>query len=90
MNPYITEMEAIPVSKPHMVAVFNSNTLEETQHLAYEAEMQYKRKPNEIKTILCSREKNITPRSHMLIFFHGYKRNWRRSHGFHERLCEKT
>ena len=33
MNPYITEMEAIPVSEPHMVAVFNPNTLEEDEHL---------------------------------------------------------
>jgi len=41
MNPYITEMEAIPVSEPHVMTVFNPTTLEETEHLAYEAEMQY-------------------------------------------------
>tara|TARA_X000001382_G_scaffold114313_1_gene92579 strand:+ start:222 stop:530 length:309 start_codon:yes stop_codon:yes gene_type:complete len=79
MNPYITEMEAIPVSKPHMVAVFNSNTLEETQHLAYEAEMQYKRKPNEIKTILCSRLDTVNVGEPvMLVYHHGmrsYKHN---------------
>ena len=40
MNPYITEMEAIPVSEPHMVPVFNPNTLEEDEHYGYEAEMQ--------------------------------------------------
>ena len=79
MNPYITEMEAIPVSKPHMVAVFNSNTLEETQHLAYEVEMQYKRKPNEIKTILCSRLDTVNVGEPvMLVYHHGmrsYKHN---------------
>lgn len=48
-------MEAIPVSKPHMVPVFNPNTLEEDEHFGYEAEMQYKRKENTIRTILCSR-----------------------------------
>ena len=48
MNPYITEMEAIPVSKPHMVPVFNPNTLEEDEHLGYEAEMQYKHKENQV------------------------------------------
>lgn len=79
MNPYITEMEAIPVSEPHMVAVFNPNTFEETEHLAYEAEMQYKRKEPAVKTILCSRLDTVNVGEPvMLVYHHGmrsYKHN---------------
>ena len=74
MNPYITEMEAIPVSKPHMVAVFNPSTLEETEHLGYEAEMQYKRKDPAIKTILCSRLDTVNVGEPvMLVYHHGMR-----------------
>tara|TARA_R110001592_G_scaffold15010_1_gene66168 strand:- start:1370 stop:1678 length:309 start_codon:yes stop_codon:yes gene_type:complete len=74
MNPYITEMEAIPVSTPHMVSVFNSTTLEETKHLAYEAEMQYKRKEPAIKTILCSRLDTVNVGEPvMLVYHHGMR-----------------
>jgi hypothetical protein len=79
MNPYITEMEAIPVSKPHTVTVFNYATLEEDQHLGYEAEMQYKRKENTIRTILCSRLDTVNVGEPvMLVYHHGmraYKHN---------------
>ena len=79
MNPYITEMEAIPVSEPHVMTVFNPNTQEETEHLAYEAEMQYKRKENQIRTILCSRLDTVNiGEPVMLVYHHGmraYKHN---------------
>ncbi len=79
MNPYITEMEAIPVSKPHTVTVFNYATLEEDEHLGYEAEMQYKRKENTIRTILCSRLDTVNVGEPvMLVYHHGmraYKHN---------------
>ena len=79
MNPYITEMEAIPVSEPHMVAVFNPSTLEEDEHYGYEAEMQYKRKEPAIKTILCSRLDTVNVGEPvMLVYHHGmrsYKHN---------------
>ena len=72
-------MEAIPVSEPHMVAVFNPVTLEEDEHLGYEAEMQYKRKEPAIKTILCSRLDTVTVGEPvMLVYHHGmrsYKHN---------------
>lgn len=74
MNPYITEMEAIPVSEPHMVTVFNPNTLEETEHLGYLAEMQYKRKENQVRTILCSRLDTVNVGEPvMLVYHHGMK-----------------
>ena len=74
MNPYITEIEAIPVSEPHMVTVFNPNTLEETEHLGYLAEMQYKRKENQVRTILCSRLDTVNVGEPvMLVYHHGMK-----------------
>ena len=74
MNPYITEMEAIPVSKPHTVTVFNYATLEEDEHLGYEAEMQYKRKENTIRTILCSRLDTVNVGEPvMLVYHHGMR-----------------
>ena len=79
MNPYITEMEAIPVSEPQLMSVFNPNALEPTDHFAYEAEMQDKRKPNEIQTILCSRLDTVyVGEPVMLVYHHGmrsYKHN---------------
>ena len=74
MNPYITEMEAIPVSKPHTVTVFNYATLEEDEHLGYEAEMQYKRKENTVRTILCSRLDTVNVGEPvMLVYHHGMR-----------------
>ena len=79
MNPYITEMEAIPVSQPYMTTVFNPITLQESEHLAYDAEMQYKRKENTIRTILCSRLDTVNVGEPvMLVYHHGmrsYKHN---------------
>ena len=79
MNPYITEMEAIPVSQPYLTTVFNPITLQESEHLAYDAEMQYKRKENTIRTILCSRLDTVNVGEPvMLVYHHGmrsYKHN---------------
>ena len=74
MNPYITEMEAIPVSEPHEMTVLNPVTLEENRHLAYEAEMQYKYKDPAIKTILCSRLDTVNVGEPvMLVYHHGMR-----------------
>ena len=70
MNPYITEMEAIPVSEPHMVSVFNPVTLEEDEHLAYDAEIQYKRKPNAVRMIMCSRLDTVKVGDPVMISYH--------------------
>ena len=47
-----TEMEAIAVSKPKMMTVFNPETLQEDPHLGYQAEIQYKRKPPAVRLIM--------------------------------------
>ena len=79
MNPYVTEMEAIPVSEPQMTTIMNPVTLEETEHLAYEAEMQYKRKEPAIKTILCSRLDTVNVGEPVMLVYHcgmrAYKHN---------------
>jgi len=79
MNPYITEMEAIPVSQPYLTTVYNPVTLEESEHLAYEAEMQYKRKENQVRTILCSRLDTVNVGEPVLLVYHhgmrAYKHN---------------
>ena len=75
----MSEMEAIPVSKPHMVSIINPVTLEEDEHLGYEAEMQYKRKPNQIRTILCSRLDTVNVGEPVMLVYHSgmraYKHN---------------
>lgn len=76
MNPYITEMEAIPVSEPHVMTVFNPTTLEETEHLAYEAEMQYQLKEPAIKTILCSRLDTVNVGEPVMLVYHHGKRSY--------------
>jgi hypothetical protein len=79
MKPRMSEMEAIPVSKPHMVSIINPVTLEEDEHLGYEAEMQYKRKPNQIRTILCSRLDTVNVGEPVMLVYHSgmraYKHN---------------
>ena len=42
-------MEAIAVSAPSMRTVLNPTTLNEDPHLAYDAEIQYKRKPPAVR-----------------------------------------
>ena len=54
MNNFKTEMEAIAVSKPTMRTVFNPSTMEEDEHLGYDAEVQYKRKENTVRMIMCT------------------------------------
>ena len=79
MNPYITEMEAIPVSQPYLTTVYNPVTLEESEHLAYDAEMQYKRKENQVRTILCSRLDTVNVGEPVMLVYHSgmraYKHN---------------
>ena len=79
MNPYITEMEAIPVSQPYLTTVYNPVTLEESEHFAYEAEMQYKRKENQVRTILCSRLDTVNVGEPVMLVYHSgmraYKHN---------------
>ena len=65
-----TEMEAIPVTAPEVHTVFNPNTMEEDEHLAYDAEIQYKRKPPAVRMIMCSRLDNVNVGEPVMISYH--------------------
>ena len=66
----MTEMEAIVVSEPVVRTVFNPVTLEEDEHLGYQAEIQYKFKPPANRLILCDRLDTVNVGEPVMISFH--------------------
>lgn len=65
-----TEMEAIAVSAPSMRTVLNPTTLNEDPHLAYDAEIQYKRKPPAVRMIICSSLDDVVKGEPVMISYH--------------------
>ena len=74
-----TEMEAIAVSKPTMLIVMNPQTLEEDQHLGYDAEVQYKRKENTVRLIMCSSLDTVRVGEPVMISYHSGMRCYQHS-----------
>ena len=70
MNNFKTEMEAIAVSKPTMRTIFNPSTMEEDEHLGYDAEVQYKRKDNQVRLIMCSSLDDVVVGEPVMITYH--------------------
>ena len=70
MRPLQTEMEAIVVSEPRLRHVFNPVTLEEDEHLGYDAEVQYKRKENTVRLIMCSSLDTVRLGEPVMISYH--------------------
>jgi hypothetical protein len=66
----MSEMEAIPVSAPKIRTVFNPSTLTEDSHLAYDAEIQYKRKPPAVRLIMCDRLDTVVVGDPVMISYH--------------------
>ena len=66
----MAEMEAIPVSLPHMTTVLNPVTLNEDEHLGYEAEIQYKRKEPTVRLIMCSSLDTVELGEPVMITYH--------------------
>ena len=66
----MSEMEAIPVSAPEIRTVFNPVTLEEDEHLGYQAEIQYKRKPPATRLIMCDRLDTVNVCEPVMISYH--------------------
>jgi len=66
----MSEMEAIPVTAPKVRTVVNPSTLEEDPHLAYEAEIQYKRKPPAVRLIMCSKLDTVNVGDPVMISYH--------------------
>ena len=74
-----TEMEAIAVSKPTMRTVFNPQTLTEDEHLGYDAEVQYKRKENTVRLIMCSQLDTVRVGEPVMISYHSGMRCYKHS-----------
>ena len=74
-----TEMEAIAVSKPTMRTVFNPQTLSEDEHLGYDAEVQYKRKENTVRLIMCSSLDTVRVGEPVMISYHSGMRCYQHS-----------
>jgi len=64
------EMEAIAKTAPTIRTVFNPVTLEEDEHLGYDAEIQYKRKPPATRLILCSSLDDVQIGEPVMISYH--------------------
>lgn len=65
-----TEMEAIAVSKPTMRQVMHPEKGELVPHLCYDAEVQYKRKENQVRLIMCSKLDTVDVGSLVMISYH--------------------
>ena len=65
-----TEMEAIAVSQPEMRTVMNPATLQEDAHMAYDAEIQYKRKPPAVRMIMCTQLDTVRVGEPVMISYH--------------------
>ena len=74
-----TEMEAIAVSEPTMRTVMNPVTLQEDAHLGYDAEVQYKRKPNTVRLIMCSNLDTVRVGEPVMITYHSGMRCYKHS-----------
>ena len=74
-----TEMEAIAVSEPHMGFVMNPETQELDEHLVYDAEVQYKRKENQVRLIMCSSLDTINVGAPVMITYHSGMRCYKHS-----------
>ena len=74
-----TEMEAIAVSPPQMRTVMNPTTFAEDPHLCYDAEIQYKRKENPVRMIMCSELDTVRVGEPVLISYHSGMRCYQHS-----------
>ena len=63
-------MEAIAVSEPRMGYVMNPETHELDEHLVYDAEVQYKRKENQVRLIMCSSLDTVDVGNPVMITYH--------------------
>jgi hypothetical protein len=79
MRPTQTEMEAIAVSAPKMMSVFNPQTFQADPHLGYQAEIQYKRKPPAVRLIMCSSLDDVVIGEPVMITYHSGMRCYKHS-----------
>ena len=65
-----TELEAIAMTAPTKRTVLNPVTLNEDPTLAYDAEVQYKRKPPQTRMIMCSSLDDVVVGEPVMITYH--------------------
>ena len=73
------EMEAVVVTAPVMRTVMNPVTLTADEHLGYDAEIQYKRKPPTTRLILCSSLDTVRVGEPVMISYHSGMRCYQHS-----------
>ena len=61
---------AVALSEPTMRTVRVPETGEEAPHLGYDAEIQYVRKPPQVRLILCSEIDDVEPGEPVLLTYH--------------------
>ena len=74
-----SEMEAIALTQPEMRTVLDPTTLEEVDHYGYDAEIQYKRKPNQTRLIICNSSDVINAGETVMITYHSGMRCYQHS-----------
>ena len=74
-----TELEAIAVSEPTMRVVMHPELQELVPHLCYDAEVQYKRKENQVRLIMCSSLDTINVGAPVMITYHSGMRCYKHS-----------
>ena len=79
MMKFQAEMEAIPVSSPRLRTVMNPVTLDENEHLGYDAEIQYKTKPPTVRLIMCSSLDTVNVGEPVMISYHSGMRCYQHS-----------
>ena len=75
----LTEMEAIAVSPPQMRTLMHPVTLTEHPHPCYDAEVQYKRKDNQVRLIMCSSLDDVVIGEPVMITYHSGMRCYKHS-----------
>ena len=79
MKIYQTELEAIAVSLPSIRSVMHPELQEAVPHLCYDAEVQYKRKDNQVRLIMCSSLDDVVLGEPVMISYHSGMRCYQHS-----------
>ena len=73
------EKVATPLCEPHMVEVYNPQTCEYVSHFGYEAKVQHTSKPDEVRTILCSRLNTVRIGEPVMVVYHTGMKTYKHS-----------
>lgn len=74
-----SEMNAIALSEPKMLKFKHPITQTDESHLGYEAEVEYKTKPNERRFIMCSQLDRVNIGEPVMLTWHSGMRAYQHS-----------